>query len=49
MNVRLKKLQSETFKLITDNADSSAGGITPHALSRFNFKERLTSPKNEGS
>ena len=50
MNVRLKKLQSETIRLI-QNGDASGSqdqGTTPvgSSLSRFNFKERLMSPEN---
>ena len=45
MNGRLKKLQSETIRLIS--GDSSEQGTTPvgSSISRFNFKERLMSPE----
>ena len=48
MSVRLKKLQSETIKLIQggDCTQSDQGTTALGAsLSRFNFKDRLMSPE----
>ena len=44
MNVRLKKLQSETMRLITESSTSGMNNQESHSSSQMSFKERLTSP-----
>ena len=46
MSVRLKKLQSETIRLIneTSNVNGSSGVVSPQSSALSQIKDRLASP-----